>query len=297
MPKSFFKNEINVNESLLDKGLKVIIQAFNEQKNEFSQRLSLLQSENKKLKEENFLYKNKLTSLQQKLNSLSKTALLLDEETEDKKIEEKKIMEQVLNNDIHLSKNNNNNILNKSKNNIISRNDRTSLRKNTTTFRKKKFQSIYINNENQKLNSNGSINIKHKRTNSNNFKNLKYSINYPQKTTYMKAVNYLNNDTNSNNSENISNNIEKSNNNDIVGKIDLKDSDFSEDNDSKLYKRLNLFLEACKMELNAIDYENILELLKSFETNSDINVKKKIKKIINNRSKLDKLLDDIFESS
>ena len=164
------------------------------------------------------------------------------------------------------------------------------------TFRKKKFQSIYINNENQKLNSNGSINIKHKRTNSNNFKNLKYSINYPQKTTYMKAVNYLNNDTNSNNSENISNNIEKSNNNDIVGKIDLKDSDFSEDNDSKLYKRLNLFLEACKMELNAIDYENILELLKSFETNSDINVKKKIKKIINNRSKLDKLLDDIFES-
>ena len=33
MPKSFFKNEINVNESLLDKGLKVIIQAFNEQKN------------------------------------------------------------------------------------------------------------------------------------------------------------------------------------------------------------------------------------------------------------------------
>jgi hypothetical protein len=297
MPKSFFKNEINVNESLLDKGLKVIIQAFNEQKNEFSQRLSLLQSENKKLKEENFLYKNKLTSLQQKLNSLSKTALLLDEETEDKKIEEKKIMEQVLNNDIHLSKNNINNILNKSKNNIISRNDRTSLGKNTTTFRKKKFQSIYINNENQKLNSNGSINIKHKRTNSNNFKNLKYSINYPQKTTYMKAVNYLNNDTNSNNSENISNNIEKSNNNDIVGKIDLKDSDFSEDNDSKLYKRLNLFLEACKMELNAIDYENILELLKSFETNSDINVKKKIKKIINNRSKLDKLLDDIFESS
>ena len=50
------------------------------------------------------------------------------------------------------------------------------------------------------------------------------------------------------------------------------------------------------MELNAIDYENILELLKSFETNSDIDIKKKIKKIINNRSKLDKLLDDIFES-
>ena len=55
MPKSFFKNEIDVNESLLDKGLKIIIQAFNEQKSEFSQRLSLLQSENKKLKRKFFI--------------------------------------------------------------------------------------------------------------------------------------------------------------------------------------------------------------------------------------------------
>ena len=295
MPKSFFKNEIN--ESLLDKGLKMIIQAFNEQKNEYNQKISLLQLEIKKLKEENFLYKNKLTSLQQKLNSLSKTALLFDEETVDKKSEEKKNMGQTLNNEILLSSDNINNIMSKNKNNIMSRNDRTdrtSLGKNTT-FRKKKFQSIYINNENKKINNIGTIN-NHHRANSNNFKNMKYTINYPHKTSYMKEINYLDINNNSINSENKPNNLENNNKNDILEKIELKDSELSDDNDSKLYKKLNIFLDACKIELNAIDYENILELLKSFETNSDIDVKKKIKKIINNRCKLDKLLDDIFNS-
>ena len=43
-------------------------------------------------------------------------------------------------------------------------------------------------------------------------------------------------------------------------------------------------------------YENILELLKSFETGSDITIKKKIKKIINNKNGLIKLFNDIFES-
>ena len=144
MPKSFFKNEIN--ESLLDKGLKMIIQAFNEQKNEYNQKISLLQLEIKKLKEENFLYKNKLTSLQQKLNSLSKTALLFDEETVDKKSVEKKNMGQTLNNEILLSSDNINNIMSKNKNNIMSRNDRTdrtSFGKNTT-FRKKNFNLFML---------------------------------------------------------------------------------------------------------------------------------------------------------
>ena len=112
----------------------------------------------------------------------------------------------------------------------------------------------------------------------------------------MKEINYLDINNNSINSENKPNNLENNNKNDILEKIELKDSELSDDNDSKLYKKLNLFLDACKIELNAIDYENILELLKSFETNSDIDVKKKIKKIINNRCKLDKLLDDIFNS-
>ena len=88
------------------------------------------------------------------------------------------------------------------------------------------------------------------------------------------------------------------NNNNLEEKIDLKDMEISNDNDndSKLYNKLNLFLEECKSELNALDYENVLELLKSFETDSDIDIKKKIKSIISNRNKLIKLFDSIFDS-
>ena len=101
MPKSSLNEEMN-NESLLDKGLKIIIRAFNEQKKEYSKNIFLLQSEIKKLKEENSIYKNKLTSLQEKLNSLSKTALLLDEDVEESKNEEdKKALMQTLNTEFH----------------------------------------------------------------------------------------------------------------------------------------------------------------------------------------------------
>ena len=70
----------------------------------------------------------------------------------------------------------------------------------------------------------------------------------------------------------------------------------SGDNNSKLYKKLNNFLEECKAKLNAIDYENVIDLLKSFEIDSNIDVRKKVKKIINNNHKLCKLFDNIFES-
>ena len=69
---------------------------------------------------------------------------------------------------------------------------------------------------------------------------------------------------------------------------------FSNDN-SKIYKKLNLFLEKCKTELNALDYENILELFKTFENDSDVNIRKKVKKIIKDKTNLKELFDDIFE--
>ena len=69
---------------------------------------------------------------------------------------------------------------------------------------------------------------------------------------------------------------------------------FSNDN-SKIYKKLNLFLEKCKTELNALDYENILELFKTFENDSDANTRKKVKKIIKDKTNLKELFDDIFE--
>ena len=278
MIKGIYHKQIN--ESLLDKGIKMIILAFNEQKNEFTQSISILKSEIKKLKDENYLYKNKLTLLQKKLNSLSKTVLLLDEETEESKNEEnKKIMMQTLNTELKSKKNNNH----------ISRNsNRVFMTKNLSM--KTKINSP--NDENKKQNNINKANltntcIKHKRPYTSNFKNLKYE----KKNQIPYEQNKIANNLNS--SDNISSNSEFSNlkNLNCVGG-DL--NYFSNDN-SKIYKKLNLFLEKCKTELNALDYENILELFKTFENDSDVNIRKKVKKIIKDKTNLKELFDDIFE--
>ena len=295
MPKNLFKEKKN--ESLLNKGINIIIQAFNDQKNEYSQNISLLQTEIKKLKEENFIYKNKLTMLQQKLNSLSKTVLLLDEDVEETKNEEEKnIIKKNFTSEIHSI---NKNLLNENKiNNSISRNNRNALGKNISIIKKKFITNTFSSkDENKKIYSVKNIDIKHKKAYANSLKNLKYIIKNKEKKSLMKASNDSNNNTNSND-ENISNNLEISNNNDPLDKINLKEIEIEKnsDNESEIYKKLNLFLEESKRELNALDYENILELLKSFETDSDITIKKKIKKIINNKNGLIKLFNDIFES-
>ena len=295
MPKNLFKEKKN--ESLLNKGINIIIQAFNDQKNEYAQNISLLQTEIKKLKEENFIYKNKLTMLQQKLNSLSKTVLLLDEDVEETKNEEEKnIIKKNLTSGIHSI---NKNLLNENKiNNSISRNNRNSLGKNISIIKKKFITNTFSSkDENKKIYSVKNIDIKHKKAYANSLKNLKYIIKNKEKPSYLKASNDSSNNTNSND-ENISNNLEISNNNDPLDKINLKEIEIEKnsDNESEIYKKLNLFLEESKRELNALDYENILELLKSFETGSDITIKKKIKKIINNKNGLIKLFNDIFES-
>ena len=294
MPKNVFKEQLN--ESLLDKGLKIIISAFNEQKDEYNNNISLLKSEIKKLQEENFIYKNKLTSLQQKLNSLSKTVLLLDEEVDETKKEEEKAKMETLNTEFHLS---NPNLINNNKNNIISRNNNSVLFKKSTIQNKKYLTNCFIN-ENKKINNIKSININSfKRANTNNMKNLKYSINNRDKTSYMKSINYLNNNNSYKNEFglNISDNSKNKNIANIISKkIDLKEMETSEENNSKLYEQLNLFLEECKSGLNALDYENVVELLNSLETGSDIDIKNKIRKIIYNKHKLIKLFNDIFES-
>lgn len=294
MPKNVFKEQLN--ESLLDKGLKIIISAFNEQKDEYNNNISLLKSEIKKLQEENFIYKNKLTSLQQKLNSLSKTVLLLDEEVDETKKEEEKAKMETLNTEFHLS---NPNLINNNKNNIISRNNNSVLFKKSTIQNKKYLTNCFIN-ENKKINNIKSININSfKRANTNNMKNLKYTINNRDKTSYMKSINYLNNNNSYKNEFglNISDNSKNKNIANIISKkIDLKEMETSEENNSKLYEQLNLFLEECKSGLNALDYENVVELLNSLETGSDIDIKNKIRKIIYNKHKLIKLFNDIFES-
>ena len=269
-----------INESLLDKGIKMIILAFNEQKNEFTQSISILKSEIKKLKDENILYKNKLTLLQKKLNSLSKTVLLLDEDTEESKNEEdKKNMMQTLNTELKSKKTNN----------FISRNsNRVFMTKNLSTKNKKNSSK----DENKKINNINNVNltntcIKHKRPYTNNFKNLKYEKKNQKLYEPNKIINNLNSSDNTSNNSDISN---LKNLNRIGGELNY----FSNDN-SKIYKKLNLFLEKCKTELNALEYENILELFKSFENDSDVNIRKKVKKIIKDKINLKELFDNIFE--
>ena len=282
MLKSVYQKQIK--ESLLDKGIRMIILAFTEQKNEFTQSITILKSEIKKLKDENFLYKSKLSLLQKKLNTLSKTVLLLDEDTEESKNEEeKKNMMQTLNTELKNKKINNNNFISRNNNGVF-------ITKNLSVKTKKNS----LNDENKKINNTNNANInntciKHKRPYTSNFKNLKYSKVNLKQYEFNKIVNNLN----LNNSDNASNNSDISNlknYNGVGGELNY----ISNDN-SKIYKKLNLFLEKCKTELNALDYENILELFKTFENDSDVNIRKKVKKIIKDKINLKELFDDIFE--
>ena len=378
MPKT--KREMS-DQSLLDKGIKIILYAYNEQKKEFSKNINQLESEIKKLKEENYIYKNKLSILQQKLNTLSKTVCVLDEEAEeakndiDKKILESRKVMATVNNEYYVNKT-------KKKNNSV--NNKFSLYKNFL-LQNKNNNNFPNNKEVETKNSNLKVY-------SNNLQyNLKYIMDSPRNATYNKAVdkfnhykrkknvvqndnsgthnsflientprdndinlnedsrtdrdfhkrkifsekfleinkrkhgnNYANNkmkellnmNNNSTNSININDLNDDSNmkkneddlyrkNNNISNlcskitsenEIYFKDMKISGDNNSKLYKKLNIFLEECRVKLNALDYENVINLLKSFEIDSNVDVRKKVKKILNNNHKLCKLFDNIFEA-
>ena len=384
MPKNI-KEQID--QSLLDKGLKIIICAFNEQKKEYSKNILQLESEIKKLKEENFIYKNKLTILQQKLNTLSKTFCVLDIEAEeakneiDKKIKESKKVMATVNNDFS-----NNINKNRKKNNSVS--NKFNLYKNFLLQNKtNNFQSNQGEAESKNSNLKAYSNYQY---------NLKYMIDSPRNNTYNKVIENINNlkkkkkiyqndnscthnsflmdntskendinicedsrtdrdfhkkkffsekfleinkkKHNKNNTLNVNNKMKeifninnnsnssfngiegnqskeinsssKKNDDDLFRKnndisnfgsknsedeIYFKDMKISGDNNSKLYKKLNIFLEECKVKLNALDYENVINLLKSFEIDSNIDVRKKVKKILNNNHKLCKLFDSIFE--
>ena len=384
MPKN---NNSQLEQNLLDKGLKIIICAFNEQKKEYSKNILQLESEVKKLKEENNIYKNKLTLLQQKLNILSKTVCVLDVEAEeaknqiDKKYSEsKKVIATVNNNIINKNRKKNNSVGNKFtlyKNFLLqntginllnheqpeSRNLNQKAYSNNLQYdlkyiidtpkisynkvedninylkrRKKYFQNENSCTHNSFLVENTpkdiDINIEESRTDRDFYKrkifsekNLeinkaKYSknkinkktkeiININNNNSISSAANDLNDingssikknednlyNINKKNKENNNNN----NNSNICSKntsedeIYFKDMKISGDNNSKLYKKLNNFLEECKIKLNALDYENVINLLKSFEIDSNIDIRKKVKKFLNNNHKLCKLFDNIFE--
>ena len=90
-------NENKFNVKNLDKGVQAILTAFKEQKehylkiiNSMKQKISILEEQIKKLKEENILYYNKLNMLQKNIKYISKTIYQLKDE-DDEFIDDKNI--------------------------------------------------------------------------------------------------------------------------------------------------------------------------------------------------------------
>ena len=164
-----------IDQNYLDKGIKMIICAFNEQKKEYSKKTIQLESEIKRLKEENNIYKNKLTILQQKLNILSKTVCEVDLETEERKNQ----IEKKLNESKKSSLSNNNN-MNKNRKNYSMRN-KFSLYKN------------YISQNNNNTLLNHDQKTVNQKAYSNNYQyDLKYIIDSPR-NSFDKMEEKLNN--------------------------------------------------------------------------------------------------------
>lgn len=351
MPK---KNNEEVQQSLLDKGVEIIISAFNEQKNEFTKAIYELETENNKLKEENNIYKNKLSILHKKLSKISKTFCDLDIDDEESKIQmnDNQIS---LNNFLPENKKNNfinrksalyKNFLSQNKNSNYSsfqgevkyshlpkkaeqiddqnkyhsnyhynlkyvlnqqNNDFSKMMGNLNYLKKRKNNS---KNKNQKIHTNNSssylIENNSKELEINNYNESKTDRDYKYKKGLSeKYLNIKKNQTkilNNNDirNENINNNIDLNVNNKNDSDINTETNKFDKifrnsiENSSSFDKKLKIFLEKCKVKLNALDYEKIINLFKSFENNSSIDIRKKVKKIINNNQKLCNLFDDIF---
>ena len=368
----------DLKQSLLDKGFNIIISAFNQQKNEYTNKIYELEIEINKLKEENNIYKNKLSILHKKLNTISKTFSDLDAENEEIKLKldenkENKNINNMVSNNI-----NNNDFKPRNKKNSFynqksilfrnfltqnktcnyssfqrdsklssfpknskeigeykkySQNYQYNLKYNNLNNKKKDYNKLlgnlnYLkkkNNNNDSKNQNNSDIIDNSQKdidiNINNFNESKTERDFRKKKIYSEK--YLNNNNRidindednsimSNINLNINNDsdLKSSSNNNLYSKSNnyiniisnisnedeyLKQIKKSLDNNISINKKLNIFLENCKIKLNALDFEKIINILNNFEVNSNIDLREKIKKIINNNHNLCKLFDDIFE--
>jgi hypothetical protein len=373
-----------VNEELqqsFNKGLKIIINAFNEQTKEYSKTIYEQEIEIKRLTEENIIYKNKLTLLHKKLCLMSKTFcdINIDKDNEEEKIQSEE--NQSINKEI-MSANLNNMYQQKfKKDSFINHKENLEHNLKYSSFQEKP-KSSRIKSKIQKKNSSNHYNLKYLLNNNNRdynrlLRNLHYlkkkSINIENKDDELKNSNNNNNsyfvgarkenekilenfktdreminkkklfsekylEENETNIEipdlfnnntisfNNKNNANKMNNNEISNNIN-SDSELKSKNESDIepknnrkyednlnskvsfeeeskgqsidstYQKLHLFLDKCKVKLNALDYEKIINVLKYYENNSNIDIIKKIKKIINCNNKLCELFDDIFETS
>ena len=332
MPK---KNNEELQQTLLNKGIEIVLSAFNEQKKEYKKTIHELEKENNKLKEENNIYKNKLSILHKKLSKISKTFCDIDMEDEEAKDQANENQNNI----------NNNYIKETGKNTCPNR--KTVLYKNFYSQNKDHNYTSYItknikeNDERKKNNGNYQYNLKNIFNQQNNeclnfFKrnidikklndSTSYSVennskefninDYNESNTsrkYLRTNNFsekflkiknkeIQETSNNSNDTNILNfnnkNDIKNKENNYINNIDIiptsNEEEISTENRILNYKKLNTFLEKCKVKLNALDYEKILNIFKSFGNNSNIEAEKKIKKIINNNHKLCQLFDDLF---
>ena len=332
MPK---KNNEDLQQTLLNKGIEIVLSAFNEQKKEFKKTIYELEKENSKLKEENNIYKNKLSILHKKLSKISKTFCDIDIEDEETKVQANE----------NINNNNNNYVKETGKNTCPNR--KSILYKNFYSQNKDHNYTSYIaknikeNGERKKNNANYQYNLKNifnqqnndclnyfrrnidiKRLNDstsysveNNSKEIKLddynesntSRKFPKKNIFSekfiknknKEIQETSNNSNDTNILNFNNkNDIKNKENNYINNIDIiptsNEDEMTTESRALNYKKLNTFLEKCKVKLNALDYEKILNIFKSFGNNSNIDAEKKIKKIINNNHKLCKLFDDLF---
>jgi hypothetical protein len=332
MPK---KNNEDLQQTLLNKGIEIVLSAFNEQKKEFKKTIYELEKENSKLKEENNIYKNKLSILHKKLSKISKTFCDIDIEDEETKVQANE----------NINNNNNNYVKETGKNTCPNR--KSILYKNFYSQNKDHNYTSYIaknikeNGERKKNNANYQYNLKNifnqqnndclnyfrrnidiKRLNDstsysveNNSKEIKLddynesntSRKFPKKNIFSekfiknknKEIQETSNNSNDTNILNFNNkNDIKNKENNYINNVDIiptsNEDEMTTESRALNYKKLNTFLEKCKVKLNALDYEKILNIFKSFGNNSNIDAEKKIKKIINNNQKLCKLFDDLF---
>jgi len=332
MPK---KNNEDLHQTLLNKGIEIVLSAFNEQKKEFKKTIYELEKENNKLKEENNIYKNKLSILHKKLSKISKTFCDIDMEDEETKVQANENLNNI----------NNNFIKETGKNTCPNR--KSVLYKNFYSQNKDHNYTSYIaknikeNGERKKNNANYQYNLKNifnkqnteclnyfkrnidikrlndstsysvennsKEFNIDDYNESNTSRKYPKTNIFSekfikmknKEIQETSNNSNDTNALNINNKKDiKNKENNYINNVDIiptsNEEEITTESRALNYKKLNTFLEKCKVKLNALDYEKILNIFKSFGNNCNIDAEKKIKKIINNNHKLCKLFDDLF---
>ena len=228
-------NDRNIDIKELKKGIQMILRAFNEQKekylkiiNSMKEKISLLEEQVIKLKEENNLYQNKLYTLQKNIKCISKTICQIKDEEESNesknisdmdKSDKSNSSELDQNLKIKLTKDKNKDFFKKHSLNKLEM-------KKTTKNNKNQEINDYFREDNNIYRREDDIQIKKKDRNDNNYlKNLyktinnkKYNIKKESLSGFSKIANYDKNDyvryTEIKNDKEIKENLYETNNND-----------------------------------------------------------------------------------